>query len=78
MPNFDEFMKTINGRADRRRASDAEVARLSGVTIEQFDADTTAPDPLDVPDDIRALLNATGRAPSPDNEPGSMFAEVCR
>ena len=29
----------------RKRASDEEVARLAGMTIAEFDADTTAPDP---------------------------------
>ena len=29
----------------RNRASDEEVARLAGMTVAEFDADTTAPDP---------------------------------
>ena len=31
-------------KINQRQASDREVARLVGMTIEQFDADTTAPD----------------------------------
>jgi len=44
--NFDELMDQVNRRAEARRASDREMARLAGMTIEEFDADTTAPDPL--------------------------------
>jgi len=43
--NFDELMYQVNRRAEARRASDREMARLNGMTIEEFDADTTAPDP---------------------------------
>jgi len=32
---------------DKRRSSDRELMRLTGQTIEEFDADTTAPDPRD-------------------------------
>ena len=32
---------------DKRRSSDRELARLTEQTIEEFDADTTAPDPRD-------------------------------
>ena len=39
------LLTQLDARCDRKRASDEEVARLGGMTIEQFDADTTAPDP---------------------------------
>ena len=35
----------LDARCARKRAGDEEVARLVGLTIAEFDADTTAPDP---------------------------------
>ena len=42
---YDKLMAQINKRAADRRASDREIARLSGVSVAELDADTTAPDP---------------------------------
>jgi len=39
-------MEQISRKREAERASDREVARLSGVTVEEFDADTTAADPI--------------------------------
>ena len=36
----------LNAKIERDRASDAEAARLAGMTPEEFDADTTVPDPV--------------------------------
>ena len=35
----------LDARCARKRAGDEEVARLVGMTVKEFDADTTAPDP---------------------------------
>lgn len=51
MTSFDKLMEQINHKREAERASDLEIARLSGVTIEEFDADTTAPDPLEDDDE---------------------------
>ena len=40
-----DLIDRLNTYCDRGRASDRKLARLSGQTIEEFDADTTAPDP---------------------------------
>ena len=42
MPLIDQ----LNARIVRNQASDREVARLSGMTIAEYDTDVTAPDPL--------------------------------
>ena len=42
---FGELMDQINRRAAERRASDRAIAEAAGMSIEEFDADTTAPDP---------------------------------
>ena len=42
-----DIIDRLNARIARDQASDREVARLAGMTIEEFDADTTAPDPAD-------------------------------
>ena len=39
------LLAQLDARCARNRASDEEVARLVGMTIAEFDADTTAPDP---------------------------------
>jgi len=41
---YEELMDQVNRRAEARRASDREMARLAGMTIEKFDADTTVYD----------------------------------
>lgn len=38
-------MQRLNMRIARQQASDQELARLLGITLEQLDRDTTAPDP---------------------------------
>ena len=38
------FLAQLDAYCARNRASDEEVARLAGMTIAEFDADTTAPD----------------------------------
>jgi len=45
MTTFDEMMERIERRREQERASDKAIAALSGMTIHEFDADTTAPDP---------------------------------
>ena len=40
-----DFLTQLDTRCACKRASDEEVARLAGMTIAEFDADTTAPDP---------------------------------
>jgi len=45
MTTFDEMMERIERRREQERASDKAIAALSGMTIEEFDADTTALDP---------------------------------
>ena len=40
-------LEVLDRRTQQRRASDREVARLTGQTIAEYDADTTAPDPVD-------------------------------
>ena len=49
----------LNAKVARDRASDDEVARIVGMTPEEFDADTTAADPThgwhDVPADLPEL-----------------------
>jgi len=37
----------LTAKCNRKRASEDEVARLAGMTPAEFDADTTAPDPLE-------------------------------
>ena len=39
------ILDQLNERIARLQASDIELAQLTGQTIEEFDADTTAPDP---------------------------------
>ena len=39
-----DIVDRIAARIARDQASDREVARLTGQTIEEYDADTTAPD----------------------------------
>jgi len=39
------IIRNLDARIARNQASDREVARLSGMTIEEYDADVTAPDP---------------------------------
>jgi len=39
------ILDQLNERIARRQASDRELMRLTRQTIEEFDADTTAPDP---------------------------------
>ena len=39
------LLAQLDARCARKRASDEEVARLAGMTIAEFDADTTALDP---------------------------------
>lgn len=41
-----EWYDQLLEKTERNKASDAEVARLSGMTLEEFDADVTAPDPI--------------------------------
>jgi len=45
MSSYDELMGKVNRRAEARRASDRAVAKATRQTIEEFDADATAPDP---------------------------------
>ena len=40
------IIRNLDAYCARKAASDREVARLSGMTIEEYDADVTAPDPL--------------------------------
>ena len=40
-----DFLTQLDTRCAQKRASDEEVARLAGMTIAEFDADTTALDP---------------------------------
>ena len=40
-----DILNGLDAYCARKRASDEEVARLVGMTIAEFDADTTAPDP---------------------------------
>jgi len=44
MNSYEHLMAQIEKKREAKRASDLEVARLTGQTIGQFDADTTAPD----------------------------------
>ena len=39
------LLAQLDAYCARNRASDEEVARLAGMTIAEFDADTAAPDP---------------------------------
>ena len=40
-----DILNGLDAIRARNRASDEEVARLAGMAIAEFDADTTAPDP---------------------------------
>lgn len=42
--NHDDFLDSLNRRAERRRASDRAVARAAGITVAELDQDTTRPD----------------------------------
>jgi hypothetical protein len=42
------FLDTLNAKIARDHASDDEVARIAGMTVEEFDADTTAADPCTI------------------------------
>ena len=42
---FAVLIAHLDARCARKRASDEEVARLAGMTVAEFDADTAAPDP---------------------------------
>jgi len=44
MSTYDELMDKINRKRQRERASDRAVAQAEEISIEEFDADTTAPD----------------------------------
>jgi len=44
-PWITDFLAQLDARVARKRASDDEVARLAGMTVAEFDADTAAPDP---------------------------------
>lgn len=54
----------------RAKASDAELARIAGMTLAEFDSDCSQPDPRPstIPAHIRDLLDRTGRAPSQDDQ----------
>ena len=57
----ERYAQTL-ARIEANKASDAEVARLTGQTIAEFDADTTAPDyVLPVMPDHEQRTNRTGR-----------------
>jgi len=55
MTTFDEMMERIERRREQERASDRAIAALSGMTIEEFDADTTAPDPRENDADLARI-----------------------
>lgn len=40
-----EIIDRLNRQIEHQQASDREVARLTGLTIDEYDADTMAPDP---------------------------------
>ena len=44
MSTYDNLMADVITRRDTRRGGDREAAKLAGMTISEFDADTTAPD----------------------------------
>jgi len=44
-PWIQAVLDELDAICARNRASDEEVARLVGMTVKEFDADTTAPDP---------------------------------
>jgi hypothetical protein len=54
------IIDTLNAKIDLNRASDDEVARIVGMTVEEFDADTTAPDPTDTNDVFNRFCTAWG------------------
>jgi len=41
------LLAQLDARCAEKRASDEEVARLAGMTPDGFDADATAPDPVE-------------------------------
>jgi len=41
------LLAQLDARRAEKRASDEEVTRLAGMTPDEFDADTTAPDPVE-------------------------------
>jgi len=45
-PWITDLLAQLDACRERNRASDEEVARLAGMTVAEFDADTTAPDPV--------------------------------
>ena len=48
------LLAQLDARCARKRASDEEVARLAGMTVAEFDADTAAPDPDPVAEEEQA------------------------
>lgn len=42
---LNEWYANLNRHLDERQQSEAEFARIAGITIEEYDADTTALDP---------------------------------
>ena len=45
MLDLDKLIGQIERKRERERADDRAIAEAVGMTIEEFDADTTAPDP---------------------------------
>jgi len=60
MSTFDEMMERIESRREQERASDKAIAALSGMTIDEFDADTTVPDPIQPPAQWEEVIELIG------------------
>ena len=66
------IIERLTNYVENKRASDAEVARLTGMSIPEYDADTTAPDPAFVYYDGNELVaeanTEEGAATAPADE----------